>query len=266
MTAPTVAMLTDFGLKDHYVGIMKGVIDGICPGAQLIDLCHEVPPQNLLSGAYLLSSAVSYLREGSVVLGVVDPGVGGKRRAVAIDTGEFTLVGPDNGLFSLVLKKYPARNVVDLSNGDYHLSKVSQTFHGRDIFAPVAGHLAAGVALSELGNEVDPEDLVRLPPSAPFIRDERIECHIIHTDRFGNLITNLNDDELRNWLSGAEPVIEISGEELSLTETFAEAQPHRPLAYFGSSGQLEIAVRDGSAERHFNAAQGKTVLIEKKGA
>ncbi|QDG53303.1 SAM-dependent chlorinase/fluorinase [Persicimonas caeni] len=264
MNTPTVALLTDFGLKDNYVGIMKAVIDGICPGVQLVDLCHEVPPQNLLSGAYLLSSAAPYLKEGTILMGVVDPGVGSTRRSVAIDTGSFVCVGPDNGLFDMVLKKYSPNRVVVLDNPEFHLPKVSATFHGRDIFAPVSGHLAAGANLETLGTHLDPADLVRLPPSAPFLHNERIECHVIHVDRFGNLITNLSDRELTDWLDGARPRIDLDGERVPLMKTFASVPKRRPLAYFGSSGQLEIAVRDGSAARHFGAAQGQTVGVEKE--
>jgi S-adenosylmethionine hydrolase len=263
MANATVALLTDFGLKDNYVGIMKCVLDGICPGVQLIDLCHEVPPQNLLSGAYLLSSAAPYFKEETIVMGVVDPGVGGARRAVAIDTGSFICVGPDNGLFDMVLKKYPPERVVELDNDRFHLPKVSSTFHGRDVFAPASGHLAAGVAFEELGTPVDPDDLVRLPPSAPFIREKRIECHVVHIDRFGNLITNLTDDEMGEWLDGAKPRVEVNDTEVPVFQTFSSVPKRRPLAYFGSSGQLEIAVREGNAARHFNGAQGQTVVVGK---
>lgn len=264
MPHPTVALLTDFGLKDNYVGIMKSVIDGICPGVQLIDLCHEVPPQNLLSGAYLLSSAAPFLKAGTILMGVVDPGVGSKRRSVAIDTGSFVCVGPDNGLFDMVLKKFSPKRVVALDDPSYHLPRVSSTFHGRDIFAPVSGHLAAGVALDMLGSPVDPGDLVRLPSSTPFVHDEHIECHVIHVDRFGNLITNLSDTELTQWLAGSRPHIDLDGERIPLMKTFSSVAKLRPLAYFGSSGQLEIAVREGSAARYFGAAQGHAVVVEKR--
>ncbi len=264
MTSPTVALVTDFGLHDNYVGIMKCVIDDICPGAQIIDLCHEVSPQNLLSGAYLLSSAAPYLKRGTVLVGVVDPGVGSTRRAIAIDTGEFVCVGPDNGLFDMVLKKFEPRRVVELNNPQYHMQRVSATFHGRDIFAPAAGHLAAGVAVEELGDAIEPADLVRLPATSAFMRERRIECHVVHVDRFGNLITNLSDDELAQWLEDARPKVIIDDIEVPLVETFTDVERRRELAYFGSSGQLEIAVRDASAARHFNAGQGQTVFVEKR--
>lgn len=263
MNHPSIALLTDFGLEDNYVGLMKCVIAGICPQAHIIDLCHEVAPQNLVSAAYLLSSAAPYVPEETILVGVVDPGVGGTRRAVAIDAGDFICVGPDNGLFDMVLKKYPPRLVVELTNHDYHLDKISSTFHGRDIFAPVAGHLAAGVPLDKMGATVPTDDLVRLAPTAPFVRDGRVECHVIHVDRFGNLITNLTDGELDRWLNGEQARVHIDERDVPLVETFSGVATRQPLAYFGSGGQLEIAVREGSAARFFNAAQGDTVTIRK---
>lgn len=263
MSHPTIALLTDFGLQDNYVGIMKCVISKLCPRAQIIDLCHNVPPQSLVSGAYQLSSAVPYLKEGTILTAVIDPGVGGGRKAVAIDTGSFICVGPDNGLFDMVLKKSPAQKVVELNNPDFHLEQVSSTFHGRDIFAPAAGHLAAGAQLESLGDELDPSELEGLAPTSAFLHQSRVECHVIHVDRFGNLITNLSDDELNGWLDDHAPSIEFRDTRLRLQPTFSSVPKGRPLAYFGSAGQLEIGVRDGSAARYFDATQGSTVFVRK---
>ncbi|MFW5966563.1 MAG: SAM hydrolase/SAM-dependent halogenase family protein [Persicimonas sp.] len=263
MTSPTVALLSDFGLEDNYVGIMKCVIADVCPEAQILDLCHDVPPQNLISGAYLLASAAPFLPEGTVLTGVVDPGVGSNRRAVAIDVGDFVCVGPDNGLFDMVLKHFETQQIVDLSESDYHLPEVSTTFHGRDIFAPVAGHLAAGVALEDLGESLDVEDLVRLAPTSAFFRKHRIECHVIHVDRFGNLITNLSREEAEEWLDGAVPKVSVSDREVPMVETFSGVSKGRALAYYGSSGQLEVAVRDGNAADRFGVGQDETILVER---
>ena len=262
MARPTIGLLTDFGFDDTYVGLMKCVMADIAPEAATIDLCHEVPPQNILSGAYLAATAIPYLPEGAVLMGVVDPGVGTERRAVAVRTGENFLVGPDNGLFELVLRNREADEVVALENDEFFRSTVSSTFHGRDVFAPVAAHIASGVALEEIGPSVDPDTLEGLPPCDPFFRANHIECHVIHIDRFGNLITNITREEMQEWLEEAAPRIEIEGTHVGLEETFEASQGGQPLAYFGSTGQLEIAINNGNAERYFGANQGTTILIE----
>ena len=262
MARSTIGILTDFGFDDTYVGLMKCVIADISPETRIIDLCHEVPPQNILSGAYLSATAVPYMPEGGILLGVIDPGVGTERRAVAISVDGKYLVGPDNGLFELVLRHREPDAIVTLENEAYFREEVSSTFHGRDVFAPVAGHLANGAEIEDLGEPVDPDELEGLPPCDPFFRDNRIECHVIHIDRFGNLITNLTKAELSDWLEGASPRIEIEGTRIELEKTFEASQSGQPLAYFGSTGQLEIAVNNGNAERYFGANQGTTILVE----
>lgn len=264
MARPTVGLLTDFGFDDTYVGLMKCVIADIASDARTIDLCHEVPPQNILSGAYLAATAVPYLPDESVLTGVIDPGVGSERRAVAVDLGDTFLVGPDNGLFELVLRRRSPETVVELENDQYFLTEVSSTFHGRDIFAPASAHLARGVDIRELGPEIEADSLKGLPPCDPFLEDHQIECHVIHVDRFGNLITNLSRTELLDWLDGAEPAIELNGTRVALEETFEDSQGGQPLAYFGSTDQLEIAINNGNAERYFGADQGTTILVRRE--
>lgn len=261
MASSTIGILTDFGFDDTYVGLMKCVMADIAPESRVIDLCHEVPPQNILSGAYLAATAVPYLPDGGILTAVIDPGVGSERRSVAISVDGIYLVGPDNGLFELVLRRREPDAIVTLENEEYFLSDVSSTFHGRDIFAPVSAHLARGVDIEELGQSVEPEDLKGLPPCDPFIEDERIECHVIHVDRFGNLITNLSRSDMADWLAGDSPVIDIQGNEVPLEETFEDSQGGQPLAYFGSTGQLELAVNNGNAERYFGADQGTTIMV-----
>lgn len=263
MPRSTVALLTDFGLDDNYVGIMKCVLTDICPQVTMLDICHEVPPQNLLSGAFLASGAAKFFPADTVLLGVVDPGVGSGRRSIALEFGEFKCVGPDNGLFDMLRKHFELRSAWELSNESLHLDHVSATFHGRDVFAPVAAHLANGVKIESVGHQIDPDDLVRLPPSAPFVRENRVEAHIIHVDRYGNLITNLSVAEYRDWADGRDVDVELGDQPLKLYRTFSEVSRGQPLAYFGSAGQLEVAVRDGSAARHFQAGQGDTVLLSR---
>jgi S-adenosylmethionine hydrolase len=159
---PVIALLTDFGQGDGDVGVMKGVIASIAPGAQIIDITHEIAPQNIPSGAWILSTAYRFFPQGTIFVCVVDPGVGSSRNAIAVHTGDKFFVGPDNGLFSYVLAQQTFNNAVVLSNPAYHLPQVSSTFHGRDIFAPAGAHLANGVALSELGTAIDSSKLQRI--------------------------------------------------------------------------------------------------------
>src|SRR2546422_8191925 len=185
---PFMAMMTDFGLGDGDVGVMKGVIIGIVPHVQIIDITHDVAPQNVPSGAWILASGYRYYPPGTVFVCVVDPGVGSSRGAIAMHAGDWFFVGPDNGLFSYIFAEQPVHAVVALDNPAYHLSQVSSTFHGRDIFAPAGAHLARGVALYELGTQLEPAALQRIEAGHPVRHGSRIDAHILHVDHFGNLI------------------------------------------------------------------------------
>jgi S-adenosylmethionine hydrolase len=241
---------------------MKCVMTEICPDGRFIDLCHEVDPQNILSGAYLSTTALPHVPDGGVLMSVVDPGVGSKRRAIAVEWNDIFLVGPDNGIFDLVFKHDEPEQIVSLENESFFRSEVSSTFHGRDVFAPVSAHLAAGADIDELGSELALDDLERLPPSDPFLEEDRIECHIIHVDRFGNLITNLGREEMLDWLDDREPTIRLDETRIPMERTFSAARNGQPIAYFGSTNQLEIAVNNGDAARYFGANQGTTILVE----
>lgn len=256
-----IALLTDFGHKDHYVGVIKGVIWTICPEAQLLDLCHEVPPQDLVGGAYLLSTSQEYLPDGAITVAVIDPGVGGPRRAIAARAGERLWVGPDNGLFSLLFERTPPTEVVALEEPTYRLDPVSATFHGRDIFAPAAAHLAAGVELDELGPELDPDELVGLEDLTPHREGDDIVGRVLHLDHFGNVITNITREACEVWRAGAPLEVEIADEEFPLVRTFTDVEPGQILAYYGSGGLLEIAVREGSAARRLDLSQGARLRV-----
>ncbi|NBD35651.1 MAG: hypothetical protein GVY30_06595, partial [Chloroflexi bacterium] len=184
-----ISLTTDFGIQDAYVGIMKGVMARIAPSAPLVDITHTVPPQDVRAAAYLLWTALPYFPEESVHLVVVDPGVGTQRRAIAARTAWGTLVGPDNGVFSYLWAATAPQQVVALQNTAYQRPQVSQTFHGRDIFAPAAAHLARGVPLAELGPAVS--DLVRLPAPRLTVSGTRLEGEVLHIDHFGNVITSV---------------------------------------------------------------------------
>ncbi|RMG88808.1 MAG: hypothetical protein D6708_10915 [Candidatus Dadabacteria bacterium] len=249
---PVVTLTTDFGTRDPFVGVMKGVILRICPGAQLVDLTHELPPQDVLAGAIALEDAVGYFPAGTVHLAVVDPGVGTDRPALAVRTDRHWFVAPDNGLLSF-LPEGEIREIRRIENPDLWLHPVSATFHGRDVFAPVAAHLAAGIAPERVGPLAD--GLKRLAFPRPRPTPEGLEGEILGFDRFGNAFTNLRRP------GAAGRAVGVAGRELSLLRTYAEAAPGQPLALWGSSDRLEIAVRNGSARRDLGLERGDRVVL-----
>lgn len=257
---PKIIMLSDFGHRDAYVGIMKSVILARCPDAQIVDLCHDVPAQNVLSGAHILSTAVPYLEPGTTVISVVDPGVGGKRRAVAVRTDDFVFVAPDNGLLTEVFEHQPPREAVELDRREFHLPKVSQTFHGRDIFSPCGGHIAAGRALTDVGTPIAVESLVRLPEIGPMIKDESIEARVVHIDHFGNVITNLRRPTV-NALDREVFGIKIKGTIAPLAMTFGDVPEGDAVCYFNSTDYLELGIRNRSAAEQFELSQRSMVHI-----
>ena len=255
---PIVTLTTDFGLSDGYVGTMHGVILGICPPARIVDLSHDIAPQNVHQGAFVLHMAHRYFPPGTVHVVVVDPGVGSERRAIAVQTANACFVAPDNGVLSYVLASGTPLAQVELTRSEYWLPEISQTFHGRDIFAPVGAHLANGVPIEALGTPLD--NPVRLPLSQPEIRsDGSILAHVRYVDRFGNLITDAEGALLgdhRDW------VIEVSGQRVvGVSSSYAETPKGELLALIDSSGCLEIAVREGSGAASIGALPGSEVLI-----
>jgi S-adenosyl-L-methionine hydrolase (adenosine-forming) len=261
MSRPVITLTTDFGLADGYVAAMRGAILSICPQAQVVDISHSVKPQAVQQAAYLLSTVAPYFPPGTVHVAVVDPGVGTQRRAVAVHCGRALYVAPDNGLLSLTLEQDPPRAAVQLLDARFHLPEVSATFHGRDIFAPVGAHLACGADLHEMGPTLPVEDLCRLSLARPE-RDEegRWQAQVLHVDHFGNLITNLRADEVAPSLTLAAGGTRIEG----LNRTFADVAPGELLAYTGSSGYVEIAVRQGSAARRLGLEIGDAVVAEEE--
>src|SRR5260370_5659615 len=193
ITRPVVTLLTDFGTGDGDVGVMKGVIAGIAPHAHIIDITHDIAPQNVASGAWILGSAYRYFPVGTVFVCVVDPGVGSGRGAIALHAGDWFFVGPDNGLFSYVLQEQTAHGAVELANPAYRLPQVSSTFHGRDIFAPAGAYLSnnAREIFPQLGPALNPATLIKLSPSNTVRHCSTIKAHIVHFDNFANLITNI---------------------------------------------------------------------------
>lgn len=247
-----VALVTDFGRQDTYVGVLHAVILGICPTARVVDLTHDVPPQDVLAGALALEEAAPYLPEGTAVVAVVDPGVGSDRAALAARAGRRCWIGPDNGLLSWHLG--PDAEVVRLENPRYRLPEVSQTFHGRDVFAPAAAHLLSGVPLADLGPRVS--SWVQLPRPAPIRRpDGTLEAHVVAVDRFGNLILDARPADLP-----PHPRFEIADRRVEgLVPTYAAATGLCVLV--GSSGRVEIALPNGSAAALLGIGRGTVIRV-----
>jgi S-adenosylmethionine hydrolase len=239
-----ITLLSDFGLNDVYVGVMKGVITQINPALKIIDLMHEVPPQNILSAQFNLMSAYPYFPAGTVHVAVVDPGVGGARRPIAIERADGILIGPDNGIFTGFLDQ--AIRVVELTRSAYwRIPEPSNTFHGRDIFAAVAAHIASGVPLTDVGEPIDPAILVHSPLPTYVPTATGIIGNVQHIDRFGNVITNIPGDFVQNQIWS----VVIGKRTIPGCRTYSEVKPGEPLALVGSHGWVEVAVNGGDA--HF---------------
>jgi hypothetical protein len=277
-----ITLTTDFGVQDPYVGVMKGVMARIAPGVPFVDITHAVPPQDVRSAAYVLWAALPYFPAESVHLVVVDPGVGTARRPIAARTPWGTLVGPDNGVFSYVWAAAAPRrqgaapgDVVALEAPAYRRPAVSQTFHGRDIFAPAAAHLARGVPLADLGPPVpDPQ---RLPLPSLTVTETRITGAVIYIDRFGNAVTGIGrlvwdggllrldpafGDALSATINAARVRVRVTGQDLGpVRRTYGAVAPGAALALVGSTGMLEIAVNQGHGAQALDLAVGDEVTI-----
>jgi S-adenosyl-L-methionine hydrolase (adenosine-forming) len=257
-----ITLLTDFGLSDVYVGVMKGAIAQINPQLKVIDITHEISPQNIAGGRFCLMNAYAYFPLETVHIAVVDPGVGSNRRAIAVECVNCFLVGPDNGLFSGVLNRENAIASVELTNPKYwRTSQPSSTFHGRDIFATVGAHLANGVGLLELGKAIDPNSLVQLQIPNCIITATGIEGCVQYSDRFGNLITNIPNTSIQNnnWSIRishiSDPIIIPNG------VAYNDTQPGNLVAIAGSHGWLEIAVNGGSARSVLKLDCGASIQL-----
>ena len=255
-----ITLTTDFGLVDPFVGIMKGVIAGRAPGATVIDVTHGIPPQDVRAGALVLRHAVPYFPPGSVHVAVVDPGVGTERRALCVETATGWLVGPDNGVLSLAAPSAGVRRIVHLTEEGFFLSGRSATFHGRDVFAPVAAALAVGTAAVHLGVEV--HDMVRINLPAPRIDERTVRGEVIYVDRFGNLVTNVERDTV-DRVRHRQPTVRVAGKAVgSIVTAYGAIGRGDAGAVVNSWDLLEIAVRDGSARDRLGVGVGEPVVIE----
>ncbi len=264
---PVVTLLTDFGLRDPFVGIMKGVILGLCPEAAIVDLCHEVPAYHILSGSFLLASAIPYFPPGTVHVAVVDPGVGGPRRPVLARIGAQFFVAPDNGLLSYPMVKDTVGEVRVITAREYLLDRISATFHGRDVFAPVAGHLASGVPLDRFGPVIS--DAVRLQiPRAHCDSSGALVGEVLWVDRFGNCVTSITQEDLTRFASTPERTVQVHllGRLLGQVVSFFGAVPPGGRgATVGSTGHLELFVHQGNLAQEWSVGLGATLRLEVTG-
>jgi hypothetical protein len=259
LSSPLITLLTDFGLKDHFVGVMKAVIAVIAPRARVIDITHEIEPYQLSPARFALAQSWPYFPTRTIHVAVVDPGVGTARRPILVEAANHRFIGPDNGIFSDLLD-LPGTKVRHIANTKLFLPNVSTTFHGRDIFAPVAAHLAAGVAASRVGPLVT--DAIKLPPQRAVRTSERTWTgQIVLVDRFGNLITNLSLAELPD-LTRRAFVLQLGSTELSaLAPNYASGPSGQAIAVAGSSGYLEIAINQDSAALRLGRGGGAPVQL-----
>ncbi|MDP8242720.1 MAG: SAM-dependent chlorinase/fluorinase [Candidatus Hinthialibacter antarcticus] len=263
---PIVTLLTDFGNADGFIGVMKGVMLQIAPDIHFVDITHELPAFSLSAAAFLNSWSYGYFPPGTVHLCVVDPGVGTQRRALIVETQGHTFIAPDNGLLSPVLSLTGERTIISATDPKYWLSKVSYTFHGRDIFSPLAAHIARGVSISVLGPQIN--DPVMLPCDPPSITPNCIECHIRYIDHFGNLITDLTRSRFDHW--AAQNGCEFGSVEIHLdgvvingvSKTYGVHKPGALAAVFDGYDCLEIAVTQGNASQQLGLSVDRAVTVK----
>ena len=260
-----ITLMTDFGIKDGNVGVMKGVIWGICPTAQISDLSHMIPAQDIREAAYIFSRSVPYLPKGSIHVVVVDPGVGTQRRPMAAQIGDWFYVGPDNGTITGLLERAEQEGwqtkFIELTNKNYWLSVISHVFHGRDIFSPVAAHLANGISLVDLGTSFD--DPVRLELPKPKRTPDGWHGAVTHIDHFGNISTNIRVEHLGEAMQQKENItVRLNGHVIhGMVNTFGERPVGELIALIGSTGNLGIAVVNGNAQQRLGTKVGDDVEV-----
>ena len=255
-----ITLMTDFGTSDHYVGVMKGVMLNINPQAQIVDITHTIPAQDVHGAAFLIDSAYRYFPTGTIHVIVVDPGVGSERRAIVCQTETAYFVCPDNGILTHILHNEKPVHTVAVENSTYFLPQVSNTFHGRDIFAPVAAHLSRGVSIGKLGSLI--KQPVQLPIPKPQVTDKAIIGQVIWIDSFGNLVTNISHEILESLEGRDNVVIRAGGAEIDcLNRSYAESAVGEVLAIVGSFNRLEISINQGNAAQVLGLNRGDTITI-----
>lgn len=256
-----ISLTTDFGIEDSYVGTMKGVALRIFPDVRVVDITHHVTPQDILEASLVLETAYPFFPVGSIHVAVVDPGVGTGRRPIIVSTEEHYFVGPDNGTFTRIFEHANVAAIHVIENASLMLADISNTFHGRDVFAPAAAYLARGIAPAEFGREITDPVSASLP--VPKTYPNRIAGQVLYIDSFGNIITNIGRETFASLVEGRSVRIRINGKVIDrVTGSYEAGGQGRVLALFGSSELLEIAVSGGRADRRIGAGKGDTVLVD----
>jgi S-adenosylmethionine hydrolase len=264
MSRPVLALLSDFGLRDHYVGSMKAAALSVCPDLTLVDITHDITPHDVLGGALQLAASFRYFPAGTVFVAVVDPGVGSARRGIAAEAGDYRFVAPDNGLLTAVIQDTPPKRIVELTERRYFRPTVSRTFEGRDRFAPAGAWLLRGIELNALGRPVHDPVMLDLP--RPDVRDEELHGCIVQEDHFGNLITNIDRRTFEKFT--ARHSFGIAAGDITITRvvaTYAEIAADEVCGLFGSSDHLEFAARSASAAERLGIGSGASVVVKRGG-
>lgn len=268
-TSPVITLLTDFGLQDEYVGVMKGVILSINPRVQLVDITHNISRHDIGQAALALNASFRFFPKGSIHMVVVDPGVGGERKTVCLKQEGHVFIAPDNGVLTMVIQDKKVRKICAVTRQRYFLKPVSDTFHGRDIIAPVAAHLSKGLDMLSLGKELGLKDLTTLEIPVPFVSAKHeLVGAVIAIDRFGSLVTNISERTLKKFQDdeGSQRVevrlgrFKIKG----VAKSYDSVKVGAPMAIVGSRNLLEISLNQGDAREHFKARIGQTVRIREK--
>lgn len=260
-----IILLTDFGLKDGYVGTMKGVISNINPEATIYDLTHDITPQDVEGASVVLSSSYRFFPKQSIFVAVVDPGVGSERNIIAVKTSSYIFLAPDNGLLSLAIERENVRSIVRVVNRRYFLKDISSTFHGRDIFAPVAGYISLGVRMEEIG--IPTRDMVRLNISeVRMVPGRSLTGRVIYIDRFGNIMTNITEENFLSFTRGIEKreaILVIKRKIITrFVDSYSQGRPGELIILKGSSGYLEISINKGRASDALKVSPGDTVEMK----
>jgi len=258
---PIITLLTDFGLKDPYVASMKGVILGINPQCTLVDITHQVNSHDIKEASFVLGQVYSNFQKGTIHLSVVDPGVGSKRKPILIVTKNYFFVGPDNGLFTVALRRERVKQAVVLTNQKFFRSEISSTFHGRDIFAPVAAYLSMGVKPESFGPSIKSWHEIPFPDLA--ITQGKLTGEIVHVDVFGNLVSNIDRNSLLQFSKGHPLVTKIGKRTIrGFKKGYWEGKKDEPVALIGSGGFLEISIREGNAQKVLKAGKEARVVVQ----
>lgn len=255
-----IALLTDFGYKDGFAATLKGVIYTICPEVQIVDISHEVKAYNILEASWILTNSFNFFPAGTIFVCVVDPGVGSERKKLLVQTDKYYFIAPDNGLLTGVINKSTVIKIISLDNNSFWLPEISNSFHGRDIFAPVAAHLASGLnPVDSFGSPVAADSLKKLPLPEPVCLNNQIKGTIVYIDNFGNVITNIPG----SWLSSNNVLIKIKDLELNGIENcYTNVESGKCLALIGSHNYVEISVNGGRVCDLFDISVGEHIIIE----